>query len=104
MAKYRIDISEPAENDLRDIVRYISAQLSAPVAAQRMMDIFEDAIAELTDMPHKYPYITDARLAALGYHKLIVKNYIVFYTIDENLKVINVERILFTRRDWIHIL
>lgn len=31
MAKYRVDVSEPAENDLRDIVRYISAQLSAPI-------------------------------------------------------------------------
>jgi hypothetical protein len=28
MAKYRVELSEPAENDLRDIVRYISAQLS----------------------------------------------------------------------------
>ena len=33
MVKYRIDVSEPAENDLRDTVRYISAQLSASMTA-----------------------------------------------------------------------
>lgn len=38
MAKYRVDISEPAENDLRDIVRYISVLLSALTTALKMMD------------------------------------------------------------------
>ena len=38
MAKYKVEVSEPAENDLRDIVRYISVQLSAPVTAIKMMD------------------------------------------------------------------
>lgn len=40
----------------------------------------------------------------LGYRKLIVKNYIVFFTIDEPNKVVDVERILYGRRDWLRIL
>jgi len=46
MARYRIDISESAENDLRDIVRCISAQLSAPMTALKMMETMEEAIAD----------------------------------------------------------
>ena len=102
MAKYRVDVSEPAENDLIDIVRYISAQLSAPMTA--MMDTIEEAIAGLADMPHSCPPVTDERLASMGYRKLIIKNYIAFFTIDEKAKVVNVERVLYTRRDWLHIL
>lgn len=41
MAKYRVDVSEPAENDLRDIVRYIASQLSAPISATRMMELLK---------------------------------------------------------------
>lgn len=100
MAKYRVDISEPAEKDLRDIVRYIAAQLSAPKAALEIMSKIEAAIAGLAVMPQKCPAVTDERLAMLGYHKLLVKNYIVFFTIDDKSKVVDVERILFARRDW----
>lgn len=104
MERYRVDISEPAENDLHNIVRYISAQLSAPITALKMMDIIEEAIAVLAIMPQKCPFAVDERLAMLGYHKLLVKNYIVFFTIDERLKVVDIERILYARRNWRHIL
>jgi addiction module RelE/StbE family toxin len=104
MAKYRIEVSEPAENDLRDIVRYISAQLSAPITALKMMDTLEEAIKGLAATPHKRPSVTDERLAMMGYRKLLVKNYIVFFTIDEKAKVVDVERILYARREWYHIL
>lgn len=104
MAKYRVDVSEPAENDLRDIVRYIFAQLSAPITALKMMDTLEEAITGLAVMPQKCPPVTDERLAMIGYRKLLVKNYIVFLTIDEKSKVVDIDRILYARRDWRHIL
>lgn len=104
MEKYRVDISEPAENDLRNIVRYISAQLSAPTTALKMMDVIEEAIGGLAVMPQKCPFVVDERLAMLGYHKMLVKNYIVFFTIDEKLKVVDIERILYVRRNWRYIL
>ncbi len=104
MARYRVDVSEPAESDLRDIVRYITAQLSAPMTATKMMDAIEEAVSGLVDMPQKYPPVTDERLASLGYRKLVVKNHIVFFTIDEKSKVLDVERILYVRRDWLRIL
>jgi len=104
MARYRVDVSEPAENDLRDIVRYISAQLSAPMTATKLLDAIEEAIAGLADMPQKYPPVTDKRLASMGYRKLVVKNYIAFFTIDEKSMAVDVERILYARRDWLLIL
>lgn len=104
MVKYRVYVSEPAESDLRDIVRYISAQLSAPMTATNMMDAIEKAISGLECMPQKYPPVADERLASIGYRKLAVKNYIVFFTIDERSKIVDVERILYARRDWLRIL
>ncbi|MEW6080713.1 MAG: type II toxin-antitoxin system RelE/ParE family toxin [Bacillota bacterium] len=104
MAKYRVDVSEPAENDLRDIVRYISAQLPAPMTDLKIMNTIEEAITGLADIPHSCPPVTDERLASMGYRKLIIKNYIAFFTIDEKAKVVDVERILYTRRDWLQIL
>jgi addiction module RelE/StbE family toxin len=104
MAKYRVDVSEPAENDLRDIVRYIASQLSAPVSALKMMELLEEAMAVLSDMPQRYSHVADERLSQMGYRKLTVKNYVVFFSIDEKNKVVDIERILYGRRDWLRIL
>jgi toxin ParE1/3/4 len=81
MANYRVDVSEPAEKDLRDIVRYISAQISAPMTALKMMDNVEKAIMGLAVIPQKCPLVTDERLAMMEYRKLFVKNYIGFLKI-----------------------
>jgi len=104
MAEYKVEGSESAEKDLRDIVRYISSQFDAPMTALKMMDIIEEAVNSLEDMPQRCPLVADERLAALGYRKLIVKNYFVFFTVDEQNKVVDIERILHARRDWQRIL
>ncbi|MDF2936280.1 MAG: addiction module toxin, RelE/StbE family [Paenibacillaceae bacterium] len=104
MAKYRVDVSEPAENDLRDIVRYIASQLSAPVSALHMMVLLEEAMTDLADMPQRCPFVVDERLSQLGYRKLTVKNYVVFFSIDEKNRVVDIERILYGRRDWLRLL
>ena len=104
MAKYRVDISEPAENDLKDIIRYIASQLSAPESALNLMELLEEAMLSLSDMPQRCPLVSDERLSQMGYRKLIVKKYIVFFSIDEKNKVVDVERILFGRRNWLRFL
>lgn len=71
MEKYRVDVSKPAENDLRDIVRYIASQLSAPISATCMMELFEEAMLSLSDMPKRCPLVSDDRLSQMGYRKLI---------------------------------
>lgn len=101
MIKYRVDLSEPAEKDLIDIVKYIASQLSAPMSAYHMMEMFEEAMESLSDSPQRCPLIADERLSQLGYRKLIVKNYIVFFSVDEKNKVVDIERILYARRDWL---
>lgn len=104
MAQYRVDVSDPAENDLVDIVRYIASQLSAPISALNIIELLEEAMAGLSDMPQRCPLVADERLSQMGYRKLTIKNYVVFFSIDEKNKVVDVERILFGRRDWLRIL
>ena len=104
MGNYRIDISDVAEGDLLDILSYISSQFSAPLTALSMLDLIESAIDGLSNMLQRYALAADEMLSVMGYRKLIVKNYIVFFTIDEQVKVVDVVRILYARRDWQNIL
>jgi len=104
MVKYRVDVSDPAEEDLRDILRYISSQLSAPITAMKMVDTIEAALTKLENMPGSYPLVRDDRLASMGYRRLEVKNYTAFFTINEIDKMVDIERILYARRDWANLL
>jgi len=104
MDVYNVNLTEPAENDLRDIARYISSQLNAPSAALNMMQTLKEAIAKLEMMALSHPFVGDDRLAALGYRLFPVKGYIIFYMVDEKEKSVDVDRILYGRRDWRNIL
>jgi hypothetical protein len=43
--------------------------------------------------------IDNERLAALGYRRLLVKNYLVFFVIDEEAQTVSIERIIYNRRN-----
>ena len=104
MDAYKIRLAKPAENDLRDIARYISAQLNAPITALDMIQTIKKGIAKLQTTALAHPLVRDDRLAALGYRPLVIKNYIVFYIVNEKDKSVCVDRILYGRRDWQNIL
>ena len=104
MDVYEVNVTEPAENDLKDIAKYISSHLNAPTTALNMLQTIKTTIAELETMALAYPLVRDDRLAALGYRLLSVKNYIVFYIVNEKKRTVDVDRILYGRRDWRNLL
>ena len=73
MDVYKVRLTEPAENDLRDIVRYISSQLNEPTSALDMMRTIQNAISKLETTALAHPLVRDDRLAAMGYRLLVVK-------------------------------
>ncbi len=104
MNRYRVDVTEPAKHDLRDIARYISAELNAPQAAFDMLDKLNDGMQSLETNPKRHALVRDKRLASKGYRVLPVKNHLVFYKVDEGAQLVDIVRILYGRRDWVNLL
>ena len=52
--------------------------------------------------PQKFAVIDDSSVKDLNIRKLIIKNYIAFYRVNEENKVVNVERILYGASNWIN--
>lgn len=104
MDAYKVNLTEPAESDLRDIARYIASQLSAPTTALDMVRTIRAAIAKLETTAPMHPLVRDDRLASVGYRPLIIKNYMAFYIVNEKEKTVDVDRILYGRRDWMSML
>ena len=87
-----------------EIDDYISIELNAPIAAQNILLSMHTAFSRLSVAPYSHSKVRDDRLSAQGYRWLGVKNYVVFYTIDEQAKSVAVARILYGRRNWAQIL
>jgi len=100
MNNYRIKWTKSAEKDRTEIGQYIARNLFAPMAAVKTVAAINNAANNLSFMPHKRPIVDDKYWAKLGYRKLNVKNYTIFYVICENSKIVYIKRIIHIRRNW----
>ena len=100
MGAYRVDISDLAKQDIRDTASYIKNQLKEPTIAESTVNAILDAISTLEDMPMRIPLVNDERLAKMHIRGLQNKNYTAFFRVDDALKVVDIIRVLYSRRDW----
>ncbi|MGG1657978.1 type II toxin-antitoxin system RelE/ParE family toxin [Brevibacillus sp. NRS-1366] len=104
MKNYSIMITGPAEADLLEIVDYIADELKNPAAANQLMVKLAESILELEQLPFRYALVSDEQLAYQGIRKLVVENYIVFYIVSENNKLVTIVRVLYGKREWNNLL
>ena len=101
---YFVNITDIAEEDILSTVKYIFGELKTPVAANDLLDEIEKYEEILGKTPNIYPNVPDEYLAIKGLKFAIIKNYLMFFTVDEEAKVVNVIRFLYGKRDWKNIL
>jgi addiction module RelE/StbE family toxin len=104
MAAYKVDVTDPAKQDMLDIAAYISAELETPLTALQMLDALDAGMQSLRENPKRQALVRDERLAARGFRSLPVKNYLVFYKVRNKTHMVDVHRILYGRRDWASLL
>jgi len=96
--KYQINYLPIAKNDLNNIIEYIQTDNSN--AALNLLNDIDKSILQLQNFPFKGKVPEDNHLQSKGYRMLVVKNYIVFYVVYENIKEVEIRRILHGRRKY----
>ena len=81
--KYEIKVTRQALEQMREIAHYISYDLMAPEAADNLLDDLKASILKLSVLPKKYPLIEEEPWRSEGVRKIVVKNFLVYYWIDE---------------------
>ena len=98
--KYRVKIYPEAKRDLQELIDYLNGL--SPEAALRYYDEITEKISSLSQFPERCPRPRNLMLAAKGYRFLVVRQYLVFFVIQE--KEVQIRRILFSRREYESIL
>lgn len=99
-SKYDVKLSGMAKEDLKKIVTYIKKNLNEPTIAKKYAQIIKEKIKTLEYMPQRNMIIYDETIKDMELRKLIIKNYIAFYRINEQNKVVSIERILYCASNW----
>jgi plasmid stabilization system protein ParE len=101
---YFVDITDAAENDILSTADHVANVLKAPVAANNLLDELEKIEQTLAATPYIYPKAPDDYLAEKGLRFVMVKNFILFYTVNDKEQKVYGIRFLYGRRDWKNIL
>ena len=99
MKKYKVTITDLAEQDLRDIFDYIAWGLFAPFTAARQLDRLEEAIGTLDTFPESHRVFEMESMDIPNLRILPVDNYCIFFVPDKEKMTVTVIRILYEGRD-----
>lgn len=101
MKIYHVALTHIAENDIIEVARYITNELYDRAAADRLVDEFYDAMRSLGEMPERHEKIKDEDyIIPEGIRRFGVKNYDIYYSLDELESVVYIRRVLYSKREW----
>lgn len=99
MEEYAVKITRQARTQMEEIVDYIAFVLQEPQTALRLLDCLDAEIASLSRFPGRVALTEDEPWHSLGIHKLPVKNYLVYFWIDKECRIVQVTAVIHGSRD-----
>lgn len=101
METYKVRITKQAKEHLILIRDYISTELKQPTIAKEIIRVLKAEIYSLEYMPHRIRCIDEEPWRDLGFRKVRVKNYYIYFWINENKKEVDVIAIIYVKMNQV---
>ena len=102
--EYNVFVTERAKSDLAEVYSYISIELQSPRTAENVIDSLHKAMRELSIMPSRYHRYMENPWFSEGVRYFTLRNFSVFYTVDENSRNVFVVHVIYNKRDFPQVL
>ena len=99
MDEYKIKVTRQAKEHLELIREYIATELQAPIVAKRMLELLKSEMMSLQTMPYRVKLIGEQPWCEIGFRRIRVKNYYIYFWVDENRKEVQILAVIYVRRD-----
>ena len=99
METYKVIVDPDAEKSLNDIFMYILNNLRSPESAENTSYALLKAINSLDFMPQRYAALPEDFLEKEGIRRMQVRNYFVYFNVDEDNKCVNILDVLYVGRE-----
>ncbi len=100
MKRYIVEMSDTAEQDLENIISYLKYDLAGDIIADKYKILFKQELKKLEDVAGIMPILEEELTGHKNIRKINVRNYIIFYIIDEAVGKALVVRIGHCFMDW----
>jgi len=94
---YKLRVLPLFEEDLNEIVDYITYRLKNPIAAEALVSDVQTAIHDRLSCAEAFEQYHSAKERRYPYYRITVRNYTIFYVVIDD--VMEVRRIIYSRRD-----
>ena len=96
---YNVVYLPTADRQLSDAIMYIARELGSPTAAEHLLDEVDRICESLADLPYRYSLYPVTFALKKEVRFVPVMNYILFYTVNEEEKTVEIWRFLHQRQD-----
>lgn len=100
MKKYIVKMTETAEHDLENIISYLWNNLAGDIIADKYKILFKQELRNLENVAGSMPILDEKLTGHKNIRKINVRNYIIFYIVDEENSKVFVLRIGHAFMDW----
>ena len=99
MDEYKVKITPQASAQMLEIFSYISDTLKEQVIAERLLQDLQKSILSLNTMPKRVALVEEEPWRSYGIHKMPVKNFLVYFWINEEMKEVHITAVIYGKRD-----
>lgn len=99
---YKVEFTEESIEEMIEIYEYISNKLKEDKIAKRLISEVNNRILDLAHSPELYMKIGKTDKRNKEYRRMVVKNYVVLYTIDYSQEKVFISHIVYGRRNYLN--
>ena len=101
IVEYKVKITKQAKYFLKNIFDYVAINLESPDTAKNLLAIFKKEIKSLSFMPSRIKLTDEEPWRSRGIHRMKVKNYYVYFWINENKKQVFITSVVYSKRNQV---
>ena len=99
MDEYKVKVTRQAKEHLALIREYIATELKEPTVAKRVLELLKAEMMSLQTLPYRVKCIDEQPWGELGFRRIRVKNYYVYFCVDDSRKEVQILAVIYVRRD-----
>lgn len=100
---FEVEFTAECIEEMTEIYEYISNNLKEDNAAKRLMTQVTNRVLDLANAPEIYMKIGNADRLKREYHRMVVKNYVILYTIDLEKRKVYISRMVYRRKNYLNL-